>query len=291
MDKNREAGSMSLLKIGFRTVLRNKLAVFGFAVIVLLILASALAPLLTPHDRDAVDLTAVYQKPSRLHLLGTDEVGRDVLTRLLYSGRVSLSVGLVSTSIAAVIGVLLGAIAGYYGGTVDFVISRMIDIVMCFPFFVIAIALAAIMGPGIWNIMIISGVLSWTSVARMVRAQTLSLREREFIEAARALGLNSLEIILKHIIPNVSAIIIVYTTLGIAGGILSEAGLSFMGIGIKLPTPSWGNMLSAAQNLKSLQHYWWLWVPPGLLIFLTVLSINFLGDGLRDALDPKSIKR
>lgn len=288
--KNVEKG-LSLWRLGFRTLLRNKLAIFGFVMLVLLILASLFAPVLTPHERDKLDLRKVYQAPDDTHLLGTDEVGRDVLTRLLYAGRVSLSVGLVSTSIAAVIGVLLGASAGYFGGRIDFFISRIIDIVMCFPFYVIAIAMAAIMGPGIYNIMIISGMLGWTGIARMVRAQVMSLREREFVEAAKALGLSSWEIILRHIIPNVTATIIVYTTLGIARGILSEAGLSFMGMGITPPQPSWGNMLSAAQNIKSLQHYWWLWIPPGILIFLTVLSINFVGDGLRDALDPKSIKR
>jgi peptide/nickel transport system permease protein len=150
-----------------------------------------------------------------------------------------------------------------------------------------AITIAAILGPSIWNVMIISGILSWPSIARIVRAEVMTVKEREFVEASKALGLTPTEIIFRHILPNVLAVVIVYTTLGIASGILSEAGLSFLGLGVKQPQPSWGNMLSAAQNLRSLRLHWWLWVPPGLLVFITILSINFLGDGLRDALDPK----
>ncbi|MBU5439390.1 ABC transporter permease [Tissierella sp. MSJ-40] len=277
----------SLWKIGAKRLIKNKLAVFGIVVLSILIILSVLAPVITPYDRDETNLTNTYQKPSKEHWLGTDELGRDVFTRLIYGGRVSLSVGLVSTSISVIIGVLLGAIGGYYGKVVDNIIMRIVDIFMCFPFFIMAITIAAILGPSIWNVMIISGILSWPSIARIVRAEVMTVKEREFVEASKALGLTPIEIIFRHILPNVLAVVIVYTTLGIASGILSEAGLSFLGLGVKQPQPSWGNMLSAAQNLRSLRLHWWLWVPPGLLVFITILSINFLGDGLRDALDPK----
>jgi len=268
--------------------LQNRLSIFGLTVLILLIITSIFAPLLTPYDRDKTDLPNKNLPPSSQHLLGTDSVGRDVLTRLLYAGRVSLSIGLVSTSIATVIGVAMGAIAGFFGGKVDFVIMRIVDVFMCFPFFVLAICIAALLGPSIMNIMIIYGILGWTGICRMVRAEIMSLREREFIESARAVGLNSFEIVVKHMLPNVTAIIIVYTTLGIASGILSEAGLSFLGLGVELPVPSWGNMLAAAQNLRVLRSHWWLWIPPGIMVSLTTLSINFVGDGLRDAFDPKT---
>lgn len=277
----------SLLAVGLRQFIRNKLAIVGVIIIVVLVVASVFAPLIASYERDEQDLLNTKSAPDAEHILGTDELGRDVFTRLLYAGRVSLSVGLLSTFISALIGVFLGAMAGYFGGVVDFIIMRIVDMFMSFPFFVIAITMAAILGPSIWNVMIITGVLGWTQIGRIVRAEVLSLREREFVEAAKALGIESFAIIFKHILPNILAIIIVYATLGIARGILSEAALSYLGLGVKQPMPSWGNMLSAAQNLQTLNNRWWLWVPPGILVFITVLSINFVGDGLRDALDPK----
>ncbi|MCG8341990.1 MAG: ABC transporter permease, partial [Chlorobiales bacterium] len=197
---------------------------------------------------------------------------------------------IVSTIIAVVIGVILGAVAGYSGSIVDSVIMRIVDVFMCFPFFLIAIVIAGILGPSIINLMLISGLLNWPSLTRIVRAEVLSLKHCEYIEAAKALGLNARKIIFKHIIPNTLAPIIVYATLAIARGILIEAGLSFLGLGVEQPVPSWGNMLSAAQNFTTLTTYWWVWIPPGFMVLVTVLSINFLGDGLRDALDPKIIQ-
>jgi len=278
---------LSPWKLGLDRLKKNKLAMLGLIILFITIVVSIFAPIITGYDRDAIDTANSYKAPSAEHWLGTDELGRDTFTRLIYGGRISLSVGLVSTGISVVIGVLLGAIGGYHGGITDNIIMRVVDIFMCFPFFLIAIVIAAILGPSIWNVMIISGILSWTGIARIVRAEVLSLKQREFIEAAKALGLNSRDIIIKHIIPNIMAVIIVYATLGIARGIISEAGLSFLGLGVKPPTPSWGNMLASAQSMRSLRLHWWLWIPPGLMVFLTILSINFLGDGLRDALDPK----
>lgn len=276
-----------LWKLGLRRFMKNKLAVVGMIILIVLIISAVLAPIISPHSRDKQNLSMINKGPSEEYKLGTDELGRDVLTRLLYGGRVSLSVGLVSTSISVLIGVVLGILSGYYGGIVDMIIMRIVDVFMCFPFFVLAITMAAILGPSIWNVMIITGLLGWTSICRMVRAEVMSIKEREYIEGAKAIGLNSREIMFEHILPNTLAIIIVYATLGIASGILSEAGLSFLGLGVKQPQPSWGNMLASAQNLQTLQRRWWLWVPPGLLVFITILSINFVGDGLRDALDPK----
>ena len=273
-------------KITWNKLKRNKLAVFGIIILSLLILLSIIAPIISPYGRDTVDLLNIESVPTAKHILGTDELGRDIFTRIIYGGQVSLSVGVLATLIQLAIGISLGAIAGYFGGITDKIIMRFVDIIMCFPFMVIAITIASILGPSIWNVMIIIGILGWPKIARIVRAEILSLKEREFIEAAKALGLDSKDIILKHIIHNIYAPIIVYGTLGIAQGILSEASLSFLGMGVKQPQPSWGNMLSAAQNMRVLQSEWWLWVPPGLLVFLTIISINFLGDGLRDAADP-----
>lgn len=287
MSLQKSLTNQSPWRLGYMRLKKNKLAMFGFVLLTIVILVSVFAPFLTRYDRDDINTTNSYQKPSAEHWLGTDELGRDTFTRLMYGGRISLSVGLVSTGIAALIGVTLGMIGGYHGGFIDTIIMRVVDIFMCFPFFLIAIVVAAILGPSIWNVMIISGVLGWTGIARIVRAQVLSLKQQEFIEAARSLGLNTWDILKRHILPNIMAPIIVYATLGVARGILSEAGLSFLGLGVKPPTPSWGNMLAAAQSMRSLRLHWWLWIPPGFLVFFMILSINFLGDGLRDALDPK----
>lgn len=267
--------------------LKNKLAVFGMIMLVIFIVSAVMAPAITSFDRDSIDLMNIESAPHGMHILGTDELGRDVFTRLLYGGRVSLGVALCAAVIQLVIGVSLGCISGFYGKWIDNAIMRLVDVVMCFPFFVIAITIAALFGASVWNVILIIGCLQWTGAARIVRAEILSLKQSEFIEAARAMGLNSFEIITRHLLPNVMSPIIVNATLNVATGILMEAGISFLGLGVKQPQPSWGNMLSAAQSMRVLQYEWWLWIPAGLLVFLSVLSINFIGDGLRDALDPK----
>ena len=270
-----------------RRFLKNKLAVLGLMLLSLFVLAAIFAPLLTTYDRDSIDLLNIESIPSLKHLLGTDELGRDVFTRLLYGGRVSLGVALSATVLQLLIGVTLGCISGFYGNWVDNVIMRIVDTVMCFPFFVIAITIASLIGPSVWNVILIIGLLQWTGIARIVRAEILSLKQSEFIEAARAMGISNFKIILTHLIPNALSPIIVNATLNVAQGILMEAGLSFLGLGVKQPQPSWGNILSAAQSIRVLKFEWWLWIPAGLLVFLSVLSINFVGDGLRDAIDPK----
>jgi peptide/nickel transport system permease protein len=266
---------------------KNKLALISIVILTLFIVASLLAPVIAPYEIDEIDLDNIEAAPSADHILGTDDLGRDVFSRILFGGRVSLTVGIVASIMQITIGVSLGAIAGYFGGFVDSLIMRIVDIIMCFPFFIIAIAMAAVMGPSMTNIIIIVGILYWTRVARIVRGEVLSLKEREYIESARAFGLNPWEIIINHILPNVMAPVLVYATLAIANGILTEASLSFLGMGVKPTIPSWGNMLSAAQSMRVLKSKWWMWIPPGTMVLLTVLSINFLGDGLRDALDPK----
>ncbi len=274
-----------------RAFARHRLAVAGLVVIVLLGLAAIFAPAVATHDPYRVDLLAAGQPPSGEHWLGTDEVGRDVFSRLVYGSRVSLSVGLVAVTIYTALGMVLGAISGYFAGFVDGSIQRLTDTVMCFPPLIIIIAAVSITGPSIWNVMMIIGLLTWTGTCRLVRGQFLSLREREFVEAARAAGASSPRLIVRHLLPNTLAPVLVSATFGVAATILTEAGLSFLGLGVQPPTPSWGNLINLAQSATILQTMPWLWAPPGLLIAVAVLSINFIGDGLRDALDPRAARQ
>lgn len=271
-----------------RLFVRHRLALFGVAVVLVLSLAAIFAPQIAPHDPNHVDLRAAEQGPSAKHLFGTDKNGRDILSRIIYGTRVSLSVGLISVSIYIIIGITLGAISGYYGGAVDSIIQRLTDTVMCFPGLIIIIAAVSLVGPSIYNIMIVIGLLSWPSICRLVRGEFLSLREKEFVTAARAIGARDRRIIFRHLLPNVIAPITVAATFGVAIAILTEAALSFLGLGVQPPTASWGNMITSAQSATVLQQMPWLWVPPGVMIAVSVLSINFIGDGLRDALDPRT---
>jgi len=274
-------------QLTWRKLRSNILAMFGLVILLSFMLITLLAPVLAPYGRDTIDMARVDQPPSAEHLLGTDELGRDVLSRLLYGGQVSMGVGVAATFFQLIIGVTLGSIAGYYGSRVDSTIMWVTDVIMCFPFFVIAISMAALLGPSVWNVILIIGILEWTAVARIVRGRILSLRSLEFVEAAKALGLSRWEIITRHLIPNTMGPIIVYATLSVAQGILAEASLSFLGLGVMQPQASWGGMMAAAQKMRVLQNEWWLWIPAGSMVLTTVLSINFLGDGLRDALDPQ----
>lgn len=259
----------------------------GLVVILTMVVIAVFAPLIATHDPNRVDLLATAQSPSRDHLLGTDEIGRDVFSRVVYGARVSLSVGLVAVAIYVFIGTILGSVSGYFGGIVDSIIQRMTDTVMCFPGLIIIIAAVSILGPSILNVMIIIGLLTWPGLCRIVRGQFLSLRQYEFVEAARVSGASSLRIIYSHILPNAFPPIIVAATFGVAAAILTEAGLSFLGMGVQPPTASWGNLINTAQSAAILQQMPWLWIPAGVAIALAVLSINFVGDGLRDAFDPK----
>ena len=270
----------------WRRFRRHRLAMVGATILFVLTVGAVFAPLIAAHGPYSVDLSAYRLGPSLDHPLGTDSAGRDVFSRLLHAGRVSLSVGLVAVSIYTVIGVILGAIAGFYGGWLDSTIMRLADVFLSFPTLIIIITLASVLGPSIYNVMLAIGLLGWPPIARLLRAELLSLREREFIYGARTIGCSNPRLIFRHLLPNAMAPVIVAATFGIAYAILIEAGLSFLGLGVQPPTPSWGNMLTDAQSLTVLESMPWLWLPPGLLIALAVLSINFIGDGLRDALDP-----
>ncbi|UII57540.1 ABC transporter permease [Cytobacillus spongiae] len=271
---------------------KNKLAVFGLMFLGLFVIVSLLAPLIAPYDpyvsnENDLGTYHVLAPPSSEHLLGTDSLGRDMLSRIIYGGRVSLSVAFVAVLIATATGILLGVLAGYYGKWVDTLIMRITDVVICFPVLFLAITVATILKPSLWNVMIIIGFVSWTTMTRLVRGEVLRLREMEYIEAAKAMGQQNALIILRHILPNILAPIVVQATLQTAEAILTESALSFLGVGVQQPVPSWGNMLNEATSIMILQFKPWVWAPAGFAILMTILCINFVGDGLRDALDPK----
>ncbi len=263
----------------------NRLAMAGLAVVLCLVVVALLAPWLATHDPNQIDVDAILLPPSLEHFLGTDELGRDVYSRMLYGARVSLQVGLVAAGLATLVGVVLGALAGYYGGWVEAGIMRFTDMMLCFPTFFLILAVIALLEPNIMNIMAVIGLTSWMGVARLVRAEFLSLKERDFVAAARSLGAGDLRIIFRHILPNAMAPVLVTLTLGVAGAILTESGLSFLGLGVQPPSPSWGNILT--QGKANIEIAWWLSFFPGLAILVTVLGYNLLGEGIRDALDPR----
>ena len=288
MKKKNEEIFLSAGQIARKKFLQNKMAVLGLIIIIIFVIMSVFAPLFTDLDPNQTDLLNIRACPSQEHVLGTDDLGRDIFTRILYGGRISIAVGVISMALQLLIGVVVGTLAGYFGGLVDKIVMRIVDIIMCFPFFVIAIALAAVLGGSMTNLVLIIGMLMWPGIARIVRSQVLVIKENEFIMGARALGLNSWEIIFSHVLPNIVSSVLVASTLSVASGILMEATLSFLGLGVNPPDPSWGNMLVAAQSMSVLKNQWWMWIPAGTAVVLMVLAVNFLGDGLRDALDAKS---
>ena len=265
-------------------------ALAGVVVLVLLALLCAFAPLVSPYDPEKTALLLIYEPPSTTHPFGTDGVGRDLATRMLYGGRVSLTVGLLAVTVAVTIGTLVGTLAGFYGRWVDAVLMRFVDMMYSFPrLFLLILAGVLLKGMSPATIILVLGLLSWMTTSRLVRASFLSLKAREFVEAARCVGARDRRIIFRHILPNAVAPIIVAATLGIAAAIISESTLSFLGLGIQPPTPSWGNMLKDAP--AEMEKAPWVAIFPGLFIFLAVVSINFIGDGLRDALDPRHVTR
>jgi peptide/nickel transport system permease protein len=262
--------------------------VVGGVVLCLLIVVAIFAEPIGRVDPLSIDLNAARSAPSSAHLLGVDRVGRDVFSRLVHASRVSLSVGVGAVAVYTAIGVLLGSIAGFYRGRVDSVILRLTDIVLSFPAILIVLVAVSLTGPGLGQLIIVLGLVGWPHITRLVRGQFLSLAEQDFVTAARAMGAANTRLIVRHILPNCVGVIVVAATFGVASTVLAEAALSFLGMGVQPPTPSWGNMLSDAQSLSVLNSMPWLWAPPGLAIFVMILAINFLGDGLRDALDPRS---
>ena len=270
----------------FKNALINPLSKAGFIIIVAVFLLAMLAPFIAPFDPDDINVKAILIEPSWQHWMGTDGLGRDVLSRMLYGGRISLLVGLVAVGISTIIGIILGAIAGYYRGWIDTFIMRLVDVMLSIPSFFLILAVIAFLTPSIYNVMIVIGLTSWMGVTRLVRAEFLSLSGREFVQASRALGAKDTRLIFTHLLPNSLTPIIVSSVLGVAGAVLLESGLSFLGLGVQAPQASWGNILTDGKDY--IQFAWWLSLFPGLAILITVLGYNLLGEGLRDALDPRS---
>ncbi len=269
----------------WRRFRRSKLAVVALIYVAVVAAIAIAAPLLA-RDPNSVDLASRLRPPDRTHHLGTDDLGRDVFARVIHGARVSLSVGFTATAISLIIGSFLGALAGYYGGAADWFVSRVIEVVLCFPFLLLVLAIVALFGPSFLTVMIAVGVTSWTTEARLMRGEFLKIREMEFAQAARASGARDARIIFRHLLPNAMAPVLVSASFGVASAILIESALSFLGMGVPPPTPTWGNILSTAE--QHIDYAWWLAVFPGVAIFLTVAAFNIIGDRVRDALDPRS---
>lgn len=275
----------TLKSLFWRRFKKNRLAVIGGIIVICLFAVAFFAPFIAPYNPNAIDVKHVLEAPGMSHPFGTDDLGRDILSRTIYGSRISLAVGFVAVGIATIIGVILGALSGYYGGWLDTIIMRFVDIMLSIPTFFLILAVIAFLEPSIWNIMIVIGITSWMGVARLVRAEFLSLKEREFVLAARALGARDMRIIFRHILPNAMSPVLVSAVLGIAGAVLVESALSFLGIGVQPPQASWGNILTIGKD--NIEIAWWISVFPGLAIFVTVLAYNLLGEGVRDSIDPR----
>jgi peptide/nickel transport system permease protein len=279
--------------ITWRRFRRSRLAVVALVYVVFVGLLAIAAPIiagskssLIPFGPNDVDVASRLRAPDSQHRFGTDELGRDVLSRMIHGARVSLSVGLMATAMALIVGSILGALAGYYGGAADWLVSRLIEVVLCFPLLFLALAIVALFGPSVWTVMIALGLTTWTSEARYIRGEFLRIREMEFAHAARASGARDSRIIFRHLLPNALAPVLVSASFGVAYAILTESALSFLGLGVPLPTATWGSILASAQQF--IEYAWWLIVFPGVAIFLTVAAFNIIGDRFRDALDPRS---
>mgnify|MGYP005829428563 FL=1 len=279
----------SLMKITINKFMKNKLAVIGAVLLFIIITLAILAPLIAQFEPQKQSLLNKLQTPGGEHWLGTDRYGRDVFARILYGARVSLLVGFASVAGSITIGTVIGAVAGYFGGKIDAILMRIVDVIISIPTIFLLITLVTIFQPGVDKLILIFALTGWTFTARLVRGEFLSLRTREFVLASKTIGTRSHTIIFSHILPNAMGPIIVSATLGVGGVILAESTLSYLGLGIQPPTPSWGNMLQDAQNFTIMLKHWWYPLFPGLMILITVLSFNFVGDGLRDALDPKTL--
>lgn len=272
-----------------RRFLRNRAAVAASAMLLVIIVVAIFAPFVGRYPYESMDLRARSEPPSAEHWLGTDRVGRDVWSRTIHGARISLIVGFASTAIAVLIGITLGALSGFYGGWAEMLVMRFTDVVMTFPPIIIMLTLASFVPRGLWPIVFIIGGLSWPGVARLVRGQILSLKEQEFVSAATALGNPNRRIILRHVLPNTLAPLMAMMSFSVGNAILTEAGLSFLGLGVPPPAPSWGIMLESARNLDVLRNLPWAWLPPAFMTVLTVLCVNFIGDGLRDSVDARTV--
>jgi peptide/nickel transport system permease protein len=285
LEPEKKYSRTSLYKDAWKRLTRNKLALIGLSIVILLILIAILAPVISPYDPNIRIKEDSSLGPSRVHFFGTDLLGRDIFSRVIYGSRISIEVGIIAVGISVILGLILGALSGYFGNIPDTVIMRIADIFFAFPYILGAIVIMTVLGPGIVNIFIAIGILGWASFARIFRGSILSIKNKEYIEAARALGASNYRIITKHIFPNSFAPIIVYATMNVGTAIIVEAALSFLGIGVQPPTPAWGKML--ADSLEYIDTAPWLMLFPGLAILITVLGFVLLGDGLRDAFDPR----
>ena len=265
----------------------NKVAMISFVVLLLIVTACILVPILSPFRMEGIAMDEIKQPPSAKHPFGTDQIGRDLLTRLFQGGRISLGIALAVTAFECVLGVILGSLAGFYGKLADAIIMRLCETFQSFPFLMICVTIAMVFGNSIPTLIFTLAILSWPTLARIVRGQILTLREMEYMEACEALGISDFRRIFKHLLPNVLAYVIVYATLGMASVILTETALSFLGLGVSPPMPTWGNLIQEARDLLIIRDKWWYWIPPGVAIFISVMCFNLVGDGLRDAIDPK----
>lgn len=272
-----------------RKMLANKLSIAGLIIFIVIFFICFAAPLITSYSSTKIDLRSILQAPSTKHILGTDKIGRDIFARILYGGRISIAVGLGSALIATLFGVSLGTIAGYKGGLTDGIVMKISEILMAFPQMIMVLILVTITGQSLWNLIFIFSITGWPSMYRMARSQMLSLREEEYVQALKAFGIGSMRIAFFHMLPNAIGPIFVNITLSTAMFILQETSLSFLGLGVPLEVATWGNILNAAQDIMILRDAWWVWVPAGVVVTLFVISINFIGDGLRDAADPSQI--
>ena len=273
------------LEMSFERFRGHRLAMVALVIVLVLVLLAAFAPIVSPYDPNKTDLSSIFEAPSVAHPMGTDSLGRDLATRVLFGGRVSLAVGLLAALLALTLGTLVGAVAGFYGGLVDGVLMRLVDVLLSIPRLFLLVLLAVVFGGSVLTVILVLAALSWMRTSRIVRATVLSLKGREFVEAARSIGARDARIVIRHLLPNTVAPIVVAATLGVAGAIIAESTLSFLGLGIQKPTSTWGNMLTDATTDMSQAP--WVAIFPGIAIFLAVVSINFVGDGLRDALDPR----
>lgn len=268
-----------------KELMKNRMALAGLIFIIIILAFAIFAPFIATYDPTAIDSMSILMPPSGGHIFGTDALGRDIFSRIVYGSRISLSIGFIAVGIAVLIGIFFGAVAGYYGGAIDSVIMRFVDMMLCFPTLFLILAVIALLEPSIFNIMIVIGITNWMGVARLIRAEILTLKERDFVAASKVMGGTDAWVILRHLMPNAIGPVMVSATLGIGGAILVESALSFLGIGVQPPTPSWGNILMDGKS--TLGVAWWLTVYPGLFILFTVLAYNLLGEGLRDILEPR----
>ncbi len=264
---------------------KNKLAIIGAVTIFILVIIAVTAPWIAPYDPATLDMARRLEPPTIQHLLGTDDLGRDILSRIIYGTRISLLIGFVATGIAILIGIILGLVSGYFGGLADTIIMRLVDVFLCIPTFFLILMVLAFLKPSIWNVMVVIGLTGWPGLTRMIRGECLSIKEREFMQAVKVMGLSNIRIMFVHLLPNVMVPILVSATIGIGGAILTESALSFLGLGVQPPTPTWGNILASGKPYLSFAC--WVSLFPGLAILVTVLAYNLLGESLRDVFDPR----